>query len=134
MAKSSRSPISRTLTVEECWSLVGTSGVGRVGLTVDGTTRIVPVNYSVADDTVYFRTAPGTVLSNVASQKVAFEVDDFDAETRSGWSVCIIGSGLACAEGVGLDVDTWAPGQRDKRYRVVTDEVTGRKLYGSSHG
>jgi nitroimidazol reductase NimA-like FMN-containing flavoprotein (pyridoxamine 5'-phosphate oxidase superfamily) len=130
---SSRSAISRTLTLEECWSLLGVSGIGRVALVVDGLPRIIPVNYAVAADVVYFRTAPGTVLTNVTGQKVAFEADAIDPATRSGWSVCLVGTGSAS----GTDappVDTWAPGARQVRYRIVPDEVTGRRLYGPNYG
>jgi hypothetical protein len=126
----SPSPISRTLALEECWALVGASGVGRVGLTFGGVPRIIPVNYSVAGDVIYFRTAPGTLLNDVTLQKVAFEADAIDPETRSGWSVCVVGSGFESGGG-GPDVDSWAPGSRERRYRIVPDEVTGRRLYGS---
>jgi hypothetical protein len=129
----SQSPISRTLALEECWSLLGPSGVGRVAVTVDGLPRIIPVNYSVASDVVYFRTAPGTVLNNVSSQKVAFEADAIDPETRSGWSVCVVGSGSSARDG-GPEVDSWAPGRRDVRFRIVPDEVTGRRLFGRQQG
>jgi hypothetical protein len=127
----SQRPISRTLTLEECWALLGSAGVGRVALTVSGVPRIIPVNYAIADDRVYFRTAPGTILNDVTLQKVAFEADAIDPETRSGWSVCVVGSGFASG-GAGPAVDSWAPGSRDLRFRIVPDEVTGRRLYGSS--
>jgi uncharacterized protein len=127
------SAISRTLTLEECWSLLGTSGVGRVALVVDGMPRIIPVNYAVAADVVHFRTAPGTVLTNVASQKVAFEADTIDPGTRSGWSVCIVGQG-ARYESDSPHVDTWAPGARELRYQILAEEVTGRRLYGPAYG
>jgi len=132
MPKPLPSPISRTLTIEECWSLLGASGVGRVALTVSGTPRIIPVNYGVLGDVVYFRTAPGTLLNDVTWQKVAFEADDIDPDTRSGWSVCVVGSGSP-AGGDGPRVDSWAPGQRERRYRIVPDEVSGRRLYGRTY-
>jgi hypothetical protein len=127
----SESPISRTLTPEECWALLGASGVGRIAVTVVGVPRIIPVNYSVAGDVIYFRTAPGTILNNVTLQKVAFEADAVDLASRSGWSVCVVGSGFASGGG-GPAVDSWAPGSRELRYRIVPDEVSGRRLYGSA--
>ncbi|HVM63826.1 MAG TPA: pyridoxamine 5'-phosphate oxidase family protein [Acidimicrobiales bacterium] len=108
MLERSQSPISRTLTLEECWSLLAPSGVGRVVVTVDGLPRTIPLNYSVAGDVVYFRTAPESALNSVSSQKVAFEADTIDPETRSGWSVCVVGSGSSARDG-GPDVDSWAP-------------------------
>ena len=126
----SQGPISRTLTPEECWALLGASGVGRVAVTIVGVPRIIPVNYSVAGDVIYFRTAPGTILNNVTLQKVAFEADAVDPASRSGWSVCVVGSGFSSGDG-GPAVDSWAPGTRELRYRIVPEEVSGRRLYGS---
>jgi hypothetical protein len=124
-------PITRTLEPEECWSLLGASGVGRVAVMVDGAPRIVPVNYAVAGDVIYFRTAVGTILTSVVSQKVAFEVDAFDPAHRSGWSVCVVGAGRPAGPcGPDVVVDSWAPRRRDLRYCIVPDEVTGRRLFG----
>jgi hypothetical protein len=101
MIDASSSPIAPTLTLEECWSVTGGAVGGRPGSgTVNGSSRIIPVNYSVADDVIYFQTAPGTVLNNVTSQKVGFEVDAAtDLETWAGWSVCIVGSGRTSLPG-----------------------------------
>ena len=98
---------------------------------VDGAPRIVPVNYAVVNDAVYFRTAVGTILNNAVAQRVAFEVDAFDARSRSGWSVCVVGAGRSVGEG-GPDVaiDSWAPRRRDQRYCIVPEEITGRRLFG----
>jgi hypothetical protein len=127
----SQGPISRTLTPEEYWALLGASGVGRIAVIIVGVPRIIPVNYSVAGDVIYFRTAPGTILNNVTLQKVAFEADAVDPASRSGWSVCVVGSGFSSG-GDGPAVDSWAPRRRELRYRIVPDEVSGRRLYGSA--
>jgi Pyridoxamine 5'-phosphate oxidase len=129
------SPITRTLAPEECWSLMGVAGIGRVAVTVDGAPRIVPVNYAVVGDVIYFRTAVGTILNNVVSQKVAFEVDAFDSSSRSGWSVCVVGSGRPMPEcRSDVVIDSWAPRRRELRYCIVPDEVTGRRLFGPPCG
>ena len=135
MMKTMNSPITRALAPEECWSLVGGSGVGRVAVMVDGAPRIVPVNYAVTGDVIYFRTAVGTILNNVVSQKAAFEVDAFDPPSRSGWSVCVVGAGRPVGDcGPDVFVDSWAPRPREVCYRIVPDEITGRRLFGPPCG
>lgn len=121
---------------DDCLVLLGRGFVGRIALLVDGRPEILPVNYAVADDVVVFRTTPGTVLNQAALSIVAFEVDDFDASTRSGWSVLV--QGLAQDIGDAIDQDSehlrtlslvsWAPGRRDRWFRIVPDKITGRRI------
>ena len=136
-------PISRTLVPEECTSLLGSGGVGRVAVVVSGRPHIVPVNYAADGDVVVFRTAPGTVLSAASLSSVAFETDAIDPQTRSGWSVSVHGDGFDITEAVDpesrrlrqLPLECWAPGDRDHWYKVVPREITGRRLYsGRSAG
>jgi nitroimidazol reductase NimA-like FMN-containing flavoprotein (pyridoxamine 5'-phosphate oxidase superfamily) len=128
-------PITRTLTLEECWSLLGDATIGRVAVVLDGKPHIVPVNYGLAHDDVVFRTAAGTVLDAAEGTPVAFEVDGIDASARSGWSVCVHGHSVAFSttdSDQGVPVDSWAPRHRDRWYRVVPEDVTGRRLYGAT--
>ncbi|MDQ4069413.1 MAG: pyridoxamine 5'-phosphate oxidase family protein [Actinomycetota bacterium] len=124
------------LTRNECFELLATATVGRVGLLVDGKPEILPVNYVVEDPAVVFRTADDSVLTQAALQVVAFEVDDIDEATHSGWSVLVQG----VAHDVSSAIDTtsehlrrlalvaWAPGARHRWFRIKTDWVSGRRL------
>jgi hypothetical protein len=95
---------------------------------------LVPVNYAVADGSMWFRIDPTSALGReVPGQRVAVEVDHIDAEQRSGWSVVVVGT----AELVALpdvpelvDVRVWPTGPRAAFVRVVPVEVTGRRLFG----
>lgn len=121
---------------DECVALLSSCALGRVGLLVDGQPEILPVNYAVDGDVVLFRTAPGTVLTQAALSVVAFEVDDFDASGQSGWSVLV--RGVAQDIGDAIDVRserlrslrlvTWAPGGRDRWFRIRPDRITGRRI------
>jgi len=125
--------ISRTLAAEECWSLLRERRVARVGVVVDGKPHILPVNYAMADDVVVFRTAAGTLLDAAEGEPIVFEVDGVEPQTRSGWSVCVHGHSVAldrAHRGVAERVDSWAPGRRSRPYRIVAEEITGRRLYG----
>jgi nitroimidazol reductase NimA-like FMN-containing flavoprotein (pyridoxamine 5'-phosphate oxidase superfamily) len=78
--------------VEECLRLLASVPVGRVGFVADGEMVILPVNHAVDGQDLVFRTARGTKLSAAEGQHlVAFEADDYDQQTRSGWSVLVNG-------------------------------------------
>ena len=80
------------LTDEQAWGLLAGSEVGRIGITMGAMPAIFPVNYRLVDGAVVFRTAPGSKLSAAAAGAVvAFEVDDYGVDDRSGWSVLAIG-------------------------------------------
>ena len=81
------------LTVEECLSLLETKRIGRIGPHDDVGTGIFPVNYVLSgDQRIVFRTLPYGVIGNHAHEAdVAFEVDDLDDESYSGWSVLAVG-------------------------------------------
>ena len=58
---------------------------GRVALCTDSGPQIVPVNYSVVEDSIVFRTTPYSVLGTYAwKTRLAFEVDHIDYEQRQG--------------------------------------------------
>ena len=121
---------------DECFELLATAAVGRVGLVVDGKPEVLPVNYVVDADAIVFRAADASVLTKAALQPVAFEVDRIEAATHSGWSVLVHG----VAQDVSHAVDTmsehvrrlalvsWAPGERHRWFRIKADSVSGRRL------
>jgi len=125
-------PLSR----EMCETLLATGSIGRLAVVIDDQPHIVPVNYVADEATIVFRTAPGTVLTESALQRVAFEVDGIDEERRSGWSVSVHGFGREITDAVdaesqrlrALHIDCWAPEGRDRWFKIVPDAVTGRYL------
>jgi hypothetical protein len=69
---------------------------------------------------------------------VAFEVDDIDESTGTGWSVVVTGHAhttapsalarsTACDE---AEPQPWAPGPRSSLIRISPDRITGRWLTG----
>lgn len=79
------------LSPEECWSRLDGHGVGRIAVTAPGREAILPVNYSVVDGSVVFRTAPGSGPAEVTGTEVVFEVDHVDEALSQGWSVLVRG-------------------------------------------
>jgi nitroimidazol reductase NimA-like FMN-containing flavoprotein (pyridoxamine 5'-phosphate oxidase superfamily) len=78
------------LPFEVCLRLLASVPVGRVGFFADGEVLILPVNHVVDGQDVVFRTGRGSKLSAAGGQHlVTFEADEYDEQTRSGWSVVV---------------------------------------------
>jgi nitroimidazol reductase NimA-like FMN-containing flavoprotein (pyridoxamine 5'-phosphate oxidase superfamily) len=80
----------------ECARLLalGSGGVGRIGLVVEGQPVIVPLNYRIVDGDVVVRVGPGTILATIrdGGAIVAFEVDHTPVGDDSvWWSVLVQG-------------------------------------------
>jgi hypothetical protein len=121
---------------DECLNLLEARGVGRVGANTRCRPVIYPVNYTVHDGTILFRTREGGDLDRATDDSiVAFEIDSADFTYHEGWSVLVVGrSSHVCATGV-LDVYEaaqrllpWAGDERSVIVRIELDEVSGRRI------
>ncbi len=124
------------LTMAECEGLLLRTPVGRIGFSLGGEQCILPINYRFLDGHIVFRTTTGRKLHAVAGgEKVAFEVDRWDRETRTGWSVLVIGPAEEIAdyeefekvEALGLRPWTNDP-SLNRWVRIVPDKITGRRI------
>jgi nitroimidazol reductase NimA-like FMN-containing flavoprotein (pyridoxamine 5'-phosphate oxidase superfamily) len=128
----------QTLDENEALRLLAQNEVGRVGLSVGALPAIFPVNYRI-DGCIVFRTAPGSkLLAAARNAVVAFEVDDFHAADRSGWSVLVVGTSEIVHD---LDVtfkvlaeelEPWADGPRFSIVRIRPGFVSGRRIVHSA--
>ncbi|WP_411124072.1 helix-turn-helix domain-containing protein [Streptomyces sp. x-19] len=75
----------------ECRELLSTHGIGRVAVTVDDTPAVFPVNYTVVDDVIAYRTQAGSGPAAAAGHEAALEVDHIDDAFSQGWSVLAVG-------------------------------------------
>jgi len=123
------------LTQEECLDLLGQAKVGRVGVSVAAIPEIFPVNFCLLNGTIVFRTGEGTKLhAATRGHVVAFEVDDFDADVRHGWSVLVIGHSSEVTHPSEVTTarrllsDTWVPTERYHVITIVPERVTGRRI------
>jgi uncharacterized protein len=127
----------QALSTDECYRLLGTHEIGRIGVNAEHYPLILPVNYALDGTTVVIRTHPGTILRAAQHANVTFQVDDIDRSTRSGWSVLVRGQ----AEEVGPEhraqivartratgVEPWAPGEHGNWLRLITHEISGRRI------
>jgi nitroimidazol reductase NimA-like FMN-containing flavoprotein (pyridoxamine 5'-phosphate oxidase superfamily) len=123
-----------TLTKRDAVALLSTASVGRVVFTVGALPAIVPVSFAVHGDAIVMRTSLESRLARAAPGGVlAFEVDDVDPATRTGWSVVVTGLASTVsdpAERAAIEaiVETFAPGQTDLCIRLPLTVVTGRRV------
>jgi uncharacterized protein len=121
----------------ECWRLLATQQVGRIAVVVGHYPMVFPVNYTLDGETIMFRTGPGTKLHAIQSSNVTFEVDEIDVVHRGGWSVLVRGTASEIGPGQNpplADVvqaagaSPWAPGERSHLVRIVSYQITGRRI------
>lgn len=126
----------RELSTEECRQLLATGGVGRVALNTVMGVRIVPVNFTVYQDAVVFRTAPYSELAAYGdSVDAAFETDQLDYTSRKGWSVIALGR-LTFVDDPdevhdirdAADPWPWASGPRSLYMKLTWRELSGRRI------
>lgn len=124
------------LSDEECRSRLESGVIGRVAWnTVEGP-QVLPVTYTVHNQAVVFRTTAYGPLADLRHvRRVAFEIDEFDPETRTGWSVLVSGQSRAAAKADELvelwskaDPVPWAPGTRNLFIEISLDQVSGRTI------
>ncbi|MCF6523976.1 pyridoxamine 5'-phosphate oxidase family protein [Streptomyces sp. JJ36] len=123
----------------ECLRLLAEVPVGRVVYTRHALPAILPANFSLdTDGSVLLRTSPGSELVHaVDGVVVAFEADEFDAATRSGWSVVVTGRATVVADPAEhqrlsqAGPASWMPLQGTVVVRIAPEMVTGRELRGA---
>jgi hypothetical protein len=121
------------LSNEECWKLLASGAVGRIAWVSSGRPLVIPVNFTVEETTIYVHTSPySAMVREVDDSHVAFQVDDLDFGTRSGWTVLAQGRAELRYAGPmtprGPDVDVWPSGAKPATVVIEVDEVTGRRL------
>ncbi len=124
------------LSRDECIALLAGTSFGRVGVSVDALPAILPVTIALMDQSVVFRTLPGTKLAHAAAGSIlAVEADEYDASSRDGWSVLVRGVATELQDASVVDrarallASSWIDGSSAEHYVTVScDLVTGRRL------
>jgi len=124
----------KDLDEEECRELVSQHLIGRVAWChpTDGPT-VLPVNYRFDGRHIVFRTSPHTDLARHFSQgRAAFQIDEFDEYTQSGWSVMARGKADLVPWDEVPEPDQrpspWVAGSRDVYIRIAVERLTGRRV------
>lgn len=123
------------LSDSECWELLRSHNVGRIGLMSGAQPEILPINYAVMDRRVVFRTGAGTKFKSLEDHPVVcFEIDETDVEARSGWSVLAKGRATELSSNedlrraAELPLDLWVVGHKNHWVAIRPSEVTGRRI------
>jgi len=120
----------------ESMRMLGSVRWGRCAWSGPEGPRILPVNYSVLDGNVFYRTGLYASLAEAASgDPVALEADELDERLSSGWSVVVLGRAEQVQDPGELASlfrrlpQPWAPGSRPVLVRILVSQVTGRRFF-----
>ncbi|CAH0125267.1 MULTISPECIES: pyridoxamine 5'-phosphate oxidase family protein [unclassified Microbacterium] len=124
---------------KECYELLTSTTVGRIGFVLDERVEIFPVNFRASGQDLVLRTASDGILRRIADHgaQVAFEVDYHDDLGGTGWSVLIHGRLSVVAdedppEGL-RRVSPWAGSDRATPLRLAIDSISGRRVRREQH-
>lgn len=120
----------------ECLRLLGTAMVGRVVFTEGALPAVRPVNFVLDGADIVFRTAANSTLAQATRRRavVAFEVDEIDLATHTGWSVVVIGRAYEI-----VDIDRlvrlsdphhapWPDHRSAHTIAIPVEQISGRRL------
>ena len=118
---------------DTCLELLGRGSVGRLAMARPaGPPHLVPVNYTLLRGSVVFRTPPGTKRTLLVNEPVSFEVDEWDPDDGSGWSVVVEGLAYEASdremESAPLHLVSAAEAQNSRWARLMPERITGRRI------
>lgn len=121
------------LTERECWDRLAEQQLGRLVTHVGDVLDVFPVNYTVDEHSLVFRTAEGSKLTEVTiNDDVLFEVDEYT--DTDAWSVVVRGRAhrLDTAAEVEaadrLPLKPWVPTLKYNYVRIVPTSLSGRDI------
>ena len=128
------------LSYDECLELLAVRAVGRVALVARELLVVVPVNHRLIPMDgklwVVFRTHEGGMLDQT-DVRVAFEVDDADPATKTGWSVLVQGTLHHLDADTGdvrdrFDPAPWPAAARERWMVIEPFAISGRRIADQS--
>jgi uncharacterized protein len=139
---STNEPGPTVLTRRECFEHLARASVGHVGVSIDALPVILPVHFAVSEESVFFRTIPGTKLdAATVGAVVAFQADAWEPSDSTHWSVLLQGNALEVRDEPGdaqsrsVAIRSW--GSVHPVHRLVRIEATnasGRRFRIAGEG
>ena len=122
--------------LDECLERLAEAPVGRFAFLLDGEISVLPVVHTLDGVDICFRTrGDSKIEAAVDKERVAYEVDDWDAGTRTGWSVLVQGTAVIVSDASDLKRlegnarRSWVDLKGSYTWiRVRTQSITGRAL------
>ncbi len=129
----------QVLDFEECLQRIAAVPMGRIAFRDRGDLAVLPISHVIDDVTVAFRARwDSRLVEAIHGDSVSYEVDDYDAVSRTGWSVLLKGTAAIVDDEAQcrhleqlLDVPWAGPSEESLWVRIRPDEVTGRELVTS---
>lgn len=120
---------------DACLRLLEAATIGRIGISSGALPVVLPVNFRLVDDHIVFRTGIDTKLDAASTDSVvAFEIDDFDPISHTGWSVVITGTAHEVTDPDTItelhqaNIPQWAPSGNDHVVAIDTGRISGRRI------
>ncbi|MEU6260859.1 pyridoxamine 5'-phosphate oxidase family protein [Streptomyces sp. NPDC047043] len=123
------------LSRDEALKLLGTVQLGRVAFSDQALPAIRPVNHVVEEGDIIVRTHGGSALlvRALQSEVVAYEADEIDPVTRTGWSVVVTGTATRVVDPAALTryerlLVPWVATEMGHVVRIRPEIVNGYRL------
>ncbi|HQJ34414.1 MAG TPA: pyridoxamine 5'-phosphate oxidase family protein [Rhodoglobus sp.] len=128
-----RSEAVALVSSDDCWRLLAKANLGRIAVQTTDGLDIFPINYVVTGEEIFFRSAPGSKLADIAANPVvAFEVDGRHGGHR--WSVVVKGTAhrldrddMIESSGV-LRLPTANSTEKFNYVRIIPTSISGRRI------
>jgi hypothetical protein len=127
------------LSREKCLRLMATAPVGRIIYTRRAMPAVEMVNFTLdAGDIVIRTAASGKLAAAIRGAVVAFEADEYDPATRTGWSVTAVGHAREVTDPAWIErlrttgPHPWVPGDQPYFMAITPGTLNGRCL-SSAH-
>jgi hypothetical protein len=119
-----------------CLALLAAQPVGRLVFTQRALPDVLPVNYLLDGENVLIRLGSGSSAAVATRDSVvAFEVDDIDVGSQTGWSVTVVGRAHEIVDSAelrrasALGLVSWTGDQQDHFLSITAEKITGRRLF-----
>ena len=129
----------RETTRDQAMRRLGSVMVGRVGFTSRALPAIRPVTHIIDNGHIIIRSDEGSAIVNAASSErgavVAYEADEIDVSSGSGWSVLVVGLARLIEDPEETaryrqELRPLVPGETGSMIRIYPELVSGFDLVG----